>query len=489
MKKILSLPFPQKREYKLSLMPLRAAGAAILGYLLIAASAAALNAQGFAARQADAVPYLNNAILKTATNSLNKRLGDLRRTAPDANYAFWGRGFYSDYSRGGDFLNADIFGFETGVDTRLFKNNEDRFYVGISGGYISANDFEINKTPAGKSYAPSAGIYAAWLNKNGWFLDLTARNLFYKTELTRPADWNMSAASLEFGKEFKFDIGQTSYFALEPKVKGVYGITSAEMADFNGYQIKYSAHKSAFARAALFAGYSKTLSNCAAAEPYIEGGYNGDFSQKAKASGNGAEQEYDFAGGSFDIGGGINITATDIISLYSYAGYEKGNDIKNFTANAGFRLSFDGKRTGCRCCRASLCKEEQGVNNDETATRPQTAPIIAPAAQTFNIIYFDFDKYNIKPQYEKEIENLSQQIKNSGKTYEVQGYSDIVGPAEYNQKLSERRAKAVYDDLIELGVPQDKLTHKGYGKTHFANPAHTKEANAENRRVEIKPLT
>ncbi|WP_075351766.1 OmpA family protein [Algoriphagus marinus] len=54
--------------------------------------------------------------------------------------------------------------------------------------------------------------------------------------------------------------------------------------------------------------------------------------------------------------------------------------------------------------------------------------------------------------------------KNPGVSVEVKGYADELGPEDYNMKLSERRAKAVYDLLIASGVDASRISYKGYGE-------------------------
>ncbi|MDG1279505.1 MAG: OmpA family protein [Algoriphagus sp.] len=54
--------------------------------------------------------------------------------------------------------------------------------------------------------------------------------------------------------------------------------------------------------------------------------------------------------------------------------------------------------------------------------------------------------------------------KNPGVSVEVKGYADELGPEDYNMKLSERRAKAVYDLLISSGVDPSRISYKGYGE-------------------------
>lgn len=67
----------------------------------------------------------------------------------------------------------------------------------------------------------------------------------------------------------------------------------------------------------------------------------------------------------------------------------------------------------------------------------------------------------------------------------VYGYTDDVGTADYNQTLSERRAKAVDEYLVKAGVPAGIVSMKGYGKTSPIVNGPTAEARAKNRRVEI----
>ncbi len=67
----------------------------------------------------------------------------------------------------------------------------------------------------------------------------------------------------------------------------------------------------------------------------------------------------------------------------------------------------------------------------------------------------------------------------------VYGYTDDMGTTEYNQALSERRAKAVDEYLVQAGVPAGIVNMKGFGKTSPLVKGNTAEARARNRRVEI----
>jgi OOP family OmpA-OmpF porin len=66
---------------------------------------------------------------------------------------------------------------------------------------------------------------------------------------------------------------------------------------------------------------------------------------------------------------------------------------------------------------------------------------------------------------------------------EIQGHTDSTGPADYNLKLSDRRAASVRDYLIEKGVSAERLTSKGYGLTQPIDTNKTAAGRAHNRRV------
>jgi OOP family OmpA-OmpF porin len=69
---------------------------------------------------------------------------------------------------------------------------------------------------------------------------------------------------------------------------------------------------------------------------------------------------------------------------------------------------------------------------------------------------------------------------------EVGGHTDSVGNDSNNEKLSERRAKAVKDFLVSEGVDEDRLSTKGYGESKPADTNDTAEGRANNRRVAFR---
>lgn len=80
-------------------------------------------------------------------------------------------------------------------------------------------------------------------------------------------------------------------------------------------------------------------------------------------------------------------------------------------------------------------------------------------------LYFAFDSSKPLDYSVSAAQYVSNFLKrNPGQNLEIKGYADELGPEDYNIKLSERRAKAVYDLLISSGIEASRLSFKGYGE-------------------------
>ncbi len=98
---------------------------------------------------------------------------------------------------------------------------------------------------------------------------------------------------------------------------------------------------------------------------------------------------------------------------------------------------------------------------------------------------FDFDQTVIKPEYMKDIAKVADFMKqNSGYSVILEGHTDAKGDASYNQKLSDKRAKAVVKALATLGIPEAKITTEAYGESRPISTNDTQEGRAQNRRVD-----
>ena len=104
-------------------------------------------------------------------------------------------------------------------------------------------------------------------------------------------------------------------------------------------------------------------------------------------------------------------------------------------------------------------------------------------------ILFDFDRFELKSHYYSELDKIAAMLKqNPDAKIEIQGHTDNVGPAEYNLKLSEKRAVTVKNYFVEKGIEKDRLFPKGFGFTISRAPNDDETGRALNRRVEISPV-
>lgn len=106
-----------------------------------------------------------------------------------------------------------------------------------------------------------------------------------------------------------------------------------------------------------------------------------------------------------------------------------------------------------------------------------------------NNLFFDFNKATLKPESFYELNELAETLKNqTNLRIEIAGHTDNVGADDYNLKLSQERAQAVVNYLVQKGVSKDRLVAKGYGKTKPIAPNTTEQGRAQNRRVELRVL-
>lgn len=101
-------------------------------------------------------------------------------------------------------------------------------------------------------------------------------------------------------------------------------------------------------------------------------------------------------------------------------------------------------------------------------------------------ILFDFNESTLKPEAKANLQKMAAILKKYDKTeMTVAGYTDNVGTMKYNQQLSERRASAVRNYLVEQGVSSSRMTVMGFGPDNPVASNDTPEGRAQNRRVEL----
>lgn len=108
---------------------------------------------------------------------------------------------------------------------------------------------------------------------------------------------------------------------------------------------------------------------------------------------------------------------------------------------------------------------------------------------TLQNIFFEFDRATLLPESERELDKLVDIMTDYPHlSIEIGGHTDNVGSLDYNQKLSEKRAKSVVDYLIEKKVNPIRASYKGYGSVKPITTNDTEEGRAVNRRVEFTVL-
>lgn len=180
-------------------------------------------------------------------------------------------------------------------------------------------------------------------------------------------------------------------------------------------------------------------------------------------------------GGGFDVAGGVNYEFWRGTALGIFARYDQvmggTEDDKFVTTGLSVRHRFLPA---------------------PPAPPPAPAPPVVAAAPPIKKklvlrgVNFDFDKYDIRADAVPILEEAAKALKAEPDiTVQVNGYTDAIGSADYNQRLSERRANAVKAYLEKLGVPAGRMNAQGFGKTNPVATNDTAEGRAQNRRVEL----
>jgi len=116
------------------------------------------------------------------------------------------------------------------------------------------------------------------------------------------------------------------------------------------------------------------------------------------------------------------------------------------------------------------------------------APVLAKISLTTDTS-FGFDKSKLEPEGIQRLKKLHAEIQ-SAKVDSIlaTGHTDSIGKASYNKKLSLRRAQAVKDYLVSLGLPAERIFIDGKGATQPVASNKTSEGRARNRRVDVEVI-
>lgn len=101
-------------------------------------------------------------------------------------------------------------------------------------------------------------------------------------------------------------------------------------------------------------------------------------------------------------------------------------------------------------------------------------------------VLFEFDSAKVTADARRVTRDVANAIRNSpGRHIAVEGHTDSIGTIEYNQKLSEARARSVASELVTNGVARSRITARGFGESRPIASNKTASGRQRNRRVEV----
>ena len=118
---------------------------------------------------------------------------------------------------------------------------------------------------------------------------------------------------------------------------------------------------------------------------------------------------------------------------------------------------------------------------------PEPLPPVSSKRIVLRGVHFDFDKSDLRADSRPTLEETADTLKdNPGVHITVEGHTDAQGTEIYNERLSVRRAEAVFRYLVNRGVAPERMEVVGYGESKPVASNDTEEGRAQNRRVELR---
>jgi outer membrane protein OmpA-like peptidoglycan-associated protein/tetratricopeptide (TPR) repeat protein len=166
---------------------------------------------------------------------------------------------------------------------------------------------------------------------------------------------------------------------------------------------------------------------------------------------------------------------------------EKGNYF--ITLPVGKDYAFNVNRRGYLFYSDNFFLKDRSPDSTYEKNIP-LQPIEPNASVVLKNIFFDTNKYELKPESEAELDKLVQLL-NDNPTLKIQigGHTDSVGTEPDNFKLSDNRSRSVVNYLVGKKINPARLTAKGYGESQPIAPNRTEEGRALNRRTEMKVIS
>ncbi|MDR0588755.1 MAG: autotransporter outer membrane beta-barrel domain-containing protein [Burkholderiales bacterium] len=281
------------------------------------------------------------------TQTLLTRLGELRQTENERG-DIWGRVYGGHLNHFDDYLadfKARYAGVQVGADRRL-TGEDGHTFVGAAASYATLNA-DYQKGDA-KARDIALALYATYYAQSDWYVDGVAQYLMMRNtfETTTQNGYAVHGKGNTRGIRVGIETGKRFYlsdqrdFYLEPQAQVTYarqGGTTIKSS--NGLTTRLDRYHSTLGRVSLIAGYAITGET--PVNLYVKTGYLREFSGKTGYAFNGVDHtSYEFKGGTWDNGIGINALIAKNHSIYLDAGYGKGKKFNQIGANGGYRYSF-----------------------------------------------------------------------------------------------------------------------------------------------------
>ncbi|GFO68822.1 membrane protein [Geomonas limicola] len=223
--------------------------------------------------------------------------------------------------------------------------------------------------------------------------------------------------------------------------------------------------------------------------PYLAAGYGGQTRYSA--------YEGSVTHGVFNYGGGVKFFLTEKMALRGDVRHliQKHNEhsYHDLQYTVGLDFLFGGVKPAA-AAQAQPTPPPQAQSEPPAPAPAEVPPAVIPTEPkrghfTYCVTLhgeFDIDRALIRPEYHEEIARVGDFMKKYPDTTAViEGHTDNVGDADYNQKLSQRRAEAVVNYLVDnYGIDRSRLTAKGYGLSRPVADNATDAGRQKNRRVE-----
>ncbi len=198
----------------------------------------------------------------------------------------------------------------------------------------------------------------------------------------------------------------------------------------------------------------------------------------------------------FSFGAGVNMWLNDRAGIalqadYLLMPYQKIANL--WQGSVRFMWRFGGKSKRPKSSVQYIEKVTERIVEKPVVVEKfvEVQPPINTLGELFHNVYFDFDQAEITPKSAAVIDRIAQiMMKDTDKMYLITGCTDAKGSLEYNMALSQKRADAVVEALVQRGYPAKNLKARGVGKLiSYASQNASDEVREGDRKIMVEIIT